>query len=209
MIRAAVFDFGLVISTPRPPSRFRAYERELGLDEGTINRIMFDSPAWHDALCGRMTMAAYWRAVGPSLGLTTPPAIDAFRRRYYSDEAANQEVLAIVRGLHGCCRLAILSNHPPGLGCWLRDWGIDRLFDVVYCSGDEGHVKPEPVVYQATLERLGVLADEAVFIDDTPGHVAAARALGIVGIVFTGARQLGQELKALLDRSEVSRTRKA
>jgi HAD superfamily hydrolase (TIGR01509 family) len=209
MIRAAIFDFGLVISSPRPPGRFRAYERELGLGEGTINRIMFDSPAWQDALCGRLTMTAYWQAVGPRLGLTTPPAIDAFRRRYYNDEAANEEVLAIVRRLHGDCRLAILSNHPPGLGRWLRDWGIDCLFDVVYCSGDEGHVKPERVVYQTTLERLGVAAGEAVFIDDTPGHVAAARALGIAGIVFTGGQQLGQELNALLDGSAVSRTGKA
>jgi putative hydrolase of the HAD superfamily len=200
MIKAILFDFGLVISAPRPSARFRAYESELGIAGGTINRIMFDSPAWQDALVGRLTMQAFWFAIGPSLGLTTQPQIDAFRSRYYRDEAANPAVLSLIRRLYGDYRLAVLSNHPPGLDDWLREWGIRDLFDVLYCSGDEGRVKPDPVVYLATLDRLGVRPAEAAFIDDTKGHVAAARALGIHGIVFSDAQRLEKDLESLLNQ---------
>jgi HAD superfamily hydrolase (TIGR01509 family) len=49
-----------------------------------------------------------------------------------------------------------------------------------------------------TLERLGVAPEEAVFIDDTVGHVEAARALGLHGILFTTAEALAEELESLL-----------
>ena len=202
MIKAMIFDFGLVISTPRPTACFRAYERDLGIARGSINRIMFDGPAWQDALIGQLTMQAYWRAIGPSLGLTRQRQIDAFQRRYYGDESVNPDVLKLIRSLHGNYGLAVLSNHPPGLDQWLSDWGIRDLFDVIYCSGDEGRVKPDPAVYHATLDRLGARPAEAVFIDDTAGHVTAARVLGIHGIVFSDAHRLERDLDTLLGEGQ-------
>jgi len=198
MIRAIIFDFGRVISAQKPPSLFRRYEEDLGLAPDSINRIMFDSAAWQDALLGRKTAEEFWHAIGPQLNLHTPEAIDAFRRRYYADEAINEGVLALIRRLHGRYKLAVLSNSPPGLNRWLAEWGIRDLFDVVFCSGDEGVVKPDPAAFRITLERLGVSPEEAVFIDDTPGHVEAAQALGLHGIVFTDASALERELETLL-----------
>lgn len=198
MIKAIIFDFGLVISTPRPKARFREYERELGITDDTINQIMFDSPAWQDALVGRLSMPAFWYAIGPSLGLRTKQDIDAFRRRYYRDETANPKVVSLIQRLHGHYRMAVLSNHPPGLEPWLIDWNIRHLFDVLVCSGDEGRAKPDPAIYHTTLLRLGVQPPQAVFIDDTADHVTVARSLGIHGIVFSDARQLEHDLNKLL-----------
>lgn len=198
MIKAIIFDFGRVISAQKPPSLFRRYEEELGLVPGSINRIMFGSQAWQDALLGRKTAEEFWHAIGPQLNLHTPEAIDTFRRRYHADEAVNEEVLALIRQLHGRYKLAVLSNSPPGLARWLADWNIRDLFDVVFCSGDEGVVKPDLAAFRTTLERLGVAPEEAVFVDDTPEHVEAARALGLHGVVFTDAGALKRELGALL-----------
>jgi epoxide hydrolase-like predicted phosphatase len=198
VIKAVVFDFGRVLSAQKPSSLFRLYEEELGLEPGTLNPIMFGSPAWQDALVGRKTVDEYWREVGPALGLRTPEQIAAFRRRYNADEALNEGVVDLVRRLRGRYRLAVLSNAPPGLARWLAEWGILELFDEVYCSGDEGVVKPDPIAFERTLERLGVAPEEAVFIDDTLGHVEAARALGLHGIHFTTAEALADELAELL-----------
>ncbi len=198
MIKAVIFDFGRVISAQKPQSLFREYERDLGLLPDTINRIMFDSPFWEEAMRGQRSADEYWTAIGPELGLTSPAEIDAFRRRYQADESINRGVLEIMRRLHGRYRLAVLSNNPPGLDRWLADWKILELFDNVFCSGDEGLVKPDPAAYLTTLERLGVRPREAVFIDDTPGHVEAARRLAIHSIIFTDAAQLGRDLGRLV-----------
>ncbi len=194
MIKAIIIDFGRVISRQKPPSLFRSYEDDLGLKPDTINTVMFDSQAWQDALLGRKTLEDFWQAVGPQLGLHTPAAIDAFRRRYHAGEAINHDVVNLLRRFRGRHQMAVLSNNPPGLDQWLRDWGIRELFDVVFCSGDEGLVKPDAAAYKAVLERLKVKPEEAVFIDDTIEHVLAAQRLGLHGVLFTTAEELAEHL---------------
>ena len=198
MIKAIIFDFGRVISAQKPSSLFRRYEDELGLKPGTINSIMFDSEAWHEALVGRKTAEEFWHEIGPELGLNSHEEIDAFRNRYRADENINTNVLKLIQKLHGHYRLAVLSNAPPGLSQWLADWRILDFFDLVFCSGDEGVVKPDAMPFEVTLERLGVQPGEAVFIDDTMENVEAARKLGLHGILFTTAEELEKELNFLL-----------
>jgi putative hydrolase of the HAD superfamily len=199
MIKAVIFDFGRVISSQKPPSLFREYEVHLKLAPGMINQIMFNSQAWQDALIGRLTAEGFWSAIGPELGLDSREKIRDFRRRYHRDESINGGVINLIRQLCGRYKLAVLSNSPPGLAEWLSDWEILDLFDVVFCSGDEGIIKPNPLAYHTTLKRLGVLPHEAVFVDDTIGHVQAAQKLGVHGILFTTAEKLAPELTHLLD----------
>jgi epoxide hydrolase-like predicted phosphatase len=198
MIKAIIFDFGRVISAQKPMALFRSHEEDLGLSPGTLNRTMFGSPAWQEVLTGRKTADDYWHEIGPALGLHTPNEIHAFRRRYHADEAVNAGVLDLIHRLHGHYKLAVLSNSPPGLAQWLADWEILDLFDVVVCSGDEGVVKPDPAIFELTLKRLDVVPEEAVFVDDYPGHVEAAQALGLHGIHFTTPEALAVELDELL-----------
>jgi len=198
MIKAIIFDFGRVISAQKPLSLFRRYERDLELKPGTINPIMFGSEPWQAVLLGRITLDEYWHKIGPMLNLQTPEAIASFRQRYHEDEAINEGVLEIIRRLRGEYKLAVLSNCPPGLADWLDDWEILHLFDVVVCSGDEGVVKPEPAAFGLVLGRLGVESEEAIFIDDTLGHVRAARELGLHGIHFSTAQALASDLDKVL-----------
>jgi epoxide hydrolase-like predicted phosphatase len=200
MIKAIIFDFGRVISVQKPMSLFRGYEAELGLAPGVLNRVMFGSEAWQEVLVGRTSLDDYWLEIGPALGLRTLHEIQTFRQRYFADEAINEGVLDLIHRLHGRYRLAVLSNSPPRLTKWLADWEILGLFDVVVCSGDEGVVKPDPAIFERTLVRLGVAPEQAVFIDDSRGHVEVARALGLHAIHFATAEALVAELDGLLNR---------
>ena len=107
MIKAIIFDFGRVISSQKPVTLFRTYEKDLGLAPDSINRIMFDSPVWEEALLGQKSLEEYWYAIGPELRLNSREEIDEFRKRYYSDESINKAMLRIIRQLHGRYRLAI------------------------------------------------------------------------------------------------------
>jgi HAD superfamily hydrolase (TIGR01509 family) len=202
MIRAVIFDFGRVISAQKPESLFSGYEQGLRLTPGTINTIMFACSAWQEALLGRKTTADYWREIGPRLGLRSPRQVEDFRRRYHADEKLNTHVLDLLRRLWGRYKLAVCSNSPPGLIHWLEAWQIDQLFDVVFCSGDEGIVKPDPAAYEATVTRLGVEPGEAAFVDDALDNVTTASEQGLVAIHFTDGPALERELAAMLSLPE-------
>ncbi len=68
-----------------------------------------------------------------------------------------------------------------------RDWveghldrlGILKLFDCVRCRDDVAHAKPEPDLYLASLDCLGLAASEAVAIEDSPNGITAAKRAGM------------------------------
>ena len=61
-------------------------------------------------------------------------------------------------------------------------------------SYEVGAMKPHPSIYEAAVAKAGVPADRIFFCDDIPAHVEAARAAGWDAEVFTGARQLVEQL---------------
>ncbi len=66
-------------------------------------------------------------------------------------------------------------------------------------SCDVKLIKPEPEIYQALTERYpSIVPEESVFLDDVAENVAAARAQGFHGIVFSSREQASGELEALL-----------
>lgn len=73
---------------------------------------------------------------------------------------------------------------------------FDRFRDIIV-SGDEKMMKPDPAIYRLALDRFGLRAEEAVFVDDNPDNVAGAAALGIHAIHFTGEQPLRAELADL------------
>lgn len=149
-------------------------------------------------------MDQYWQSIGPELHLNSPADVSAFQQRYYNDERINDEVLELLTILRRKYRLAILSNHPVGLHEWLSDWQIGQLFEVIVCSGEVGLMKPDLRIYHLVLEHLQLEPEEAIFIDDTPGHVEAAQSIGIQGIVFTNAANLRQQLRPILGHDYLS-----
>lgn len=70
---------------------------------------------------------------------------------------------------------------------------FDRFRDIVV-SGDEKLVKPNAAIYRLALDRFGLKAEQAVFIDDNEANISGARALGIRSILFKDAASTRAEL---------------
>jgi 2-haloacid dehalogenase len=70
-------------------------------------------------------------------------------------------------------------------------------FDGIVISGLEGVMKPDLRIFRILLDRYGVAAESAVFIDDVARNAAAASAVGIHGIHFRSPEQLRRELVTL------------
>jgi putative hydrolase of the HAD superfamily len=68
------------------------------------------------------------------------------------------------------CKIGLISNftYAPVVYASLRKLGINRFFNAVVVSGDNGWRKPHKKIFQEALARLQVKADEAVYIGDCP-----------------------------------------
>ena len=73
---------------------------------------------------------------------------------------------------------------------------FDRFRDIVV-SGDERLVKPDAAIYRLALERFGIEAAEAVFIDDSLPNVVGARAVGMTALHFVDEPTLRGQLRDL------------
>lgn len=73
-------------------------------------------------------------------------------------------------------------------------FGILQMIDRYVVSGAEGLVKPDPRLFQVLLDRYQLKAEECLFIDDNPDNVAAAKGMGMQGIVFNGAEDLRKKI---------------
>jgi len=73
---------------------------------------------------------------------------------------------------------------------------FDRFRDIVV-SGEEKLMKPDAEIYRRALARFGVAAADAVFVDDRQANVDGAAAVGMHGLLFTGADRLRADLRAL------------
>ncbi|HEX8553528.1 MAG TPA: HAD family phosphatase [Sphingomonas sp.] len=70
-------------------------------------------------------------------------------------------------------------------------------FRDIVVSGVEKLVKPDAAIYRLALDRFGLDAGEAVFIDDNEANIAGARSIGIHALHFTGEPKLRRELRGL------------
>ena len=68
------------------------------------------------------------------------------------------------------------------------------LVSAIVNSALIGHRKPEPQFYEIALEAAGVMAHEALFVDDQTTNLAAARTLGL------GTVLMGDDLAASISR---------
>ena len=61
-----------------------------------------------------------------------------------------------------------------------------------------GTRKPEPRIYEITLERLGVEATRAVMVDDIELNCRAARELGLSAVWFRDTERAIEEIEVAL-----------
>ncbi len=71
------------------------------------------------------------------------------------------------------------------------------LLDDMVISGEVGHVKPDPEIFQILLERIGRPVNECLFIDDALPNIEQAQNLGFATVLFRSPEQLEAALREL------------
>ncbi len=200
-IKAFITDFGGVLVRTRTDRSRRELERRLGLSPDTLEQRVFASELSLHAQSGAMEETVFWRELERDLdlmrfGLTW----EVFQREFFEDDFLDEELVALIRSLRPALKTGLISNAWSGLREVLHTRvPIAAAFDVIVISAEEKIMKPDPRIYHAALDRLGVQPQEAIFLDDFSKNVDAANALGLHGIHFTSSEQAQRDIRILLN----------
>lgn len=108
-------------------------------------------------------------------------------------EAPNLPLWNAVAALRSRQRVYALSDNPS----FVRDlFPRDDAFDGVFWSADLGLLKPDRAVFAAVAKKISAAPGDVVFVDDNAANIAAARAFGWDGVLFTSNDHLLDALRA-------------
>jgi HAD superfamily hydrolase (TIGR01509 family) len=160
---------------------------------------------YFDELAGHSDPEIVRRWLGPG----HPAADEVLRRRVrlFRERAGNGSTVpphareAVLRAA-GRARLAVVSGAARAeVEAVLRAAWID-VFETIVSAESVARGKPDPEGYLRALELLGVPADRAVAIEDTPPGIAAAKAAGLhcVAVLGTARRERLAEADEIVPR---------
>jgi putative hydrolase of the HAD superfamily len=148
-----------------------------------------DEPDWHLLEKGQIDVATYFGRLterAPAI-LGTEIDMESYGRFWRSTApGVHWMVVHKIRELKGRgLRLGLLTNNVKEFGDhWRTMFPLEELFEEVVDSSHVGMRKPERAIYELTCTRMGIEPGEAVFVDDNPDNVQAARAYGMETVHF-------------------------
>ncbi len=209
-VTTIISDFGGVLTTPLAEA-FATFEKNHGVPLEVLGRAMHKLAEEH----GEPPLFALERGEIPEslfisqlrgaleIELEKPVEIGTFGETFVEELRRNEPIIEKMYELKATgYRMGLLTNN-------VREWEpvwrgmlpVDEIFEVIVDSAFVGMRKPDPAIYELTLERLGVTAAESVFIDDIAVNCDAARALGMESVHFVENAQALSALEKILQQT--------
>jgi epoxide hydrolase-like predicted phosphatase len=178
-----IVDYGGVLTTDVFAS-FRAFCEVEGLPPDTVRDRFREDPEARGLLAdletGTLPVPDFEARFATVLAVE-PTGLIA---RLFGGMAPDEEMLDGVRTIRAAgTPTGLLSN---SWGDALAYGALDELFDAWVISSEVGLRKPDPAVYEMAAERLGLAPDACVFVDDLPGNLKPAQALGMATVLHRG-----------------------
>jgi FMN phosphatase YigB (HAD superfamily) len=188
MIRAVIFDFYGVLAlngwqafktlhfTDRPELWDQVFELGRKVDAGSAN---------YDEL-----VAFTARVTGES-----EPTV----RYQLEHTVADKRLLQFIQTeLKPHYKLGVLSNASSNVVGKVLAPEDEALFDAIVLSHHVGLTKPDPKMYKAVVDKLGVGMEEALLVDDQERHANGARVAGMQALVYKDFDEFTKDIRPLL-----------
>jgi putative hydrolase of the HAD superfamily len=198
-VTAVILDYGEVLCLRPSADEFRRLADILALDLDSFRRLWEGSRDTIDR--GDLTPEAYWSNF--ALQARTKLEAEQIERlcRWEIEMWSNANPIMVEWLLdmsRAGIKTALLSNMPADLAAHvLANFEWMGKFNFKTFSSHVRLLKPDPEIYEHTLQGLGVKASETLFVDDRETNTRAARTLGMHAIRFQSVEQLRNDLEVI------------
>jgi epoxide hydrolase-like predicted phosphatase len=189
---AIVFDFGGVF-VDSPFTAVQAAAADLGVAPAVMLDTVFGpydqdtDHAWHRLERGEITLDdARAQIIAASLEAGLPELDPVALLMALGGGDVRVQMVEFCRSMRtGGVATALLTNNAREFAAFWRPLlPLDELFDDVVDSSEVGMRKPDPRIFELSLQRLGVTAGRTAFVDDAPGNVEGARRAGLQAVLI-------------------------
>ena len=99
------------------------------------------------------------------------------------------EVPDVIRKLRADgIKIGLISNTQRCLSTFAEHFELAGMFDVTLSSSQHGFMKPHPSIFEAALEAVGAIPEQAVMVGDSLAHdIEGALAIGMRGVLVARA----------------------
>jgi putative hydrolase of the HAD superfamily len=214
-IRAVLFDLYDTLVWSDWPAMREELERRFGLSEAELLRA-------YSVTRPARSVGAYGSAEGDTAAILEAAGVDpepelvrelAERTRRFLGTGVHlwEDSIPALRATRSRgLRTALVSNCDHATRPAIEALGLTDEVDATILSFEVGVAKPDAGIYEAALQRLGVSAEEATFVDDQAGYCDGAAAVGIAtllilrrdaspaeGVSASGGHRVIRDLRAL------------
>jgi len=197
-MKAILFDFDGVLTTDKYGSdsilRYLSENTEVPID--VLKREYYKINK--GLLYGEYTHKDIWAAFCSNIGydIDFRVLIDSF-----IETPLDHEMISLVYELKSNYLIALITdNKMDRVDEILKHYNLYDLFDVVTVSAECKCGKTDRQIFEITLNRLDVNADECVFVDNSPQNLIVPSEIGITTILFDDeARDIKQFRNNLLE----------
>ncbi|MDX6603959.1 MAG: putative hydrolase of the superfamily [Solirubrobacterales bacterium] len=206
-IEAVVSDFGGVLTTPLMAS-FLALQDEVGISPenfGEAIRAVREEDGENPLYAlerGETTEDEFLERLNDGLEplLGHRPQLHSFGEMFFGALEANEPMIELMRELKADgLRMAMLTNNVRE---WEPRWRamlpVDEIFETIVDSAFVGARKPEPRIYELTVERLALPPGACLLVDDLAVNCEGARDAGLHAVHFQDNEQAIAEIRAAL-----------
>lgn len=211
-MKAIISDFGGVLTTPIAAA-FESLQQSTGIAPTAFGEAMGrirERDGAHPIFeleCGRISEAEFNRVMSTELTAITgqPVEFGSFGELLFQGLRPNAEMIELMTGLRQAGhRMAILTNNVRE---WESRWKsmlpAEEIFDLIVDSAFVNCRKPDPEIYEITLDRLGLSPSDCLFIDDMRVNCEGAAALGFHTVHFRDNRQAIAEIRSVIGTDPV------
>lgn len=147
---------------------------------------------------GAKTSWQFWKEICKDAGIPAPPkkaVANLWEHSYKKTSRVHSRVVAFVRYLAKKYPVGIISNTIEDHIRVNVKRGIFRGIFVAIHSSRVGLRKPDRRIFLLAAKRMRMRPRNLVFVDDKPSFAAAARRVGMHGIVFRSLPQIKHALR--------------
>ena len=197
LVKAVLFDYGMVLSGPPDPAAWARMRSITGLDEEPLHRGYWAHRHAYDR--GDLTGQTYWHNVVQDAGLVL--TLDQVQSLIAADlDLWGQVNLPMLAWAQYLQRTGVATGILSNIGDAMAEGLVARFdwlahFNARTWSHALNQAKPEPAIYRHAAESLHTPPPNILFIDDRPENIQAAHTAGMQAIQYLDHPTFEREMK--------------